>query len=316
MSIVNAWIGAARLRTLPLSIAGIITGSAYSYLYSGGTAFKWWSVLLALAATLCFQILSNFANDYGDGVKGTDNNDRIGPKRALQSGMLTETALKRAMFLMSILAILFSIWLIYYSLGAKAIYAAVIFMVLGALAVWAAISYTVGDSAYGYQGLGDIFVFIFFGPVSVLGMAYLLLLRIPLFMVFPSITVGLLSVAVLNLNNMRDVISDKKSGKLTLAVKWGLTKAKSYHHFIVIIAMISATIYAAVISLEAVDLAKWTSVIMLLPLIIFFPLTRHLKYVRTTLEPGDLDPELKKVALSTFGYSILSAIAAFVVIAG
>jgi len=231
------WVQAARLRTLPLSVSGIIVGSFYAMSQS---MFNWKIVFFALSTTLGLQILSNFANDYGDGVKGTDNEDRIGPKRAIQSGAITPKAMKRAMVITSILTLFSAILLIYCSFKNHNLGFSLFFLLLGILAIASAIRYTVGSNAYGYRGYGDVFVFVFFGLVSTLGIyfmfaktfenAYLLFL--------PATAIGFLSVAVLNLNNMRDVISDKKSGKNTIVVKIGVEKAKLYHYFLVISAMV------------------------------------------------------------------------------
>ncbi|MEP1983406.1 MAG: 1,4-dihydroxy-2-naphthoate octaprenyltransferase, partial [Maribacter dokdonensis] len=227
MTKVKAWLNAARLRTLPLSISGIFVGTALAAYYGATNVTIF---ILALCTTIGLQVTSNFANDYGDGVKGTDGDDRIGPKRALQSGLLTAAELKRGIYISIVINAVLIISLIFTSFGIKDVLYPVLFLVLGALAIWAAIKYTVGKSAYGYQGLGDVFVFIFFGLVSVLGSMFLYLKFIDLFAVLPAIAIGLLSVGVLNLNNMRDIKSDTAVGKNTLAVKMGLSKAKKYHY--------------------------------------------------------------------------------------
>ena len=213
MTKVKAWLNAARLRTLPLSISGIFVGTALAAYYGATNVTIF---ILALCTTIGLQVTSNFANDYGDGVKGTDGDDRIGPKRALQSGLLTAAELKRGIYISIVINAVLIISLIFISFGIKDVLYPVLFLVLGALAIWAAIKYTVGKSAYGYQGLGDVFVFIFFGLVSVLGSMFLYLKFIDLFAVLPAIAIGLLSVGVLNLNNMRDIKSDTAVGKNTL----------------------------------------------------------------------------------------------------
>ena len=165
-------VKAARLRTLPLSVSGIITGSAVA-LREKPEAFRWDIFLLALLTTILFQILSNFANDYGDGVKGTDNEHRIGPARALQSGAITRQQMKRVVLITAALSILSAIALIIAAFGSENLLYTLVFFVLGLLCVAAAIKYTVGRSAYGYRGLGDVFVFVFFGLVSVVGSQFL-----------------------------------------------------------------------------------------------------------------------------------------------
>src|SRR6476620_7243786 len=164
------WIEAARLRTLPLSVSGIILGSFYAMSES---VFNWKIVISALSTTLLLQILSNFANDYGDGMRGTDNEDRIGPKRAIQSGVISPAAMKRAIIITALLTLLSAICLIYFSFKDDHIGYSIFFFILGLLAIASAIRYTIGNTAYGYRGYGDMFVFVFFGLVSTLGVNFL-----------------------------------------------------------------------------------------------------------------------------------------------
>ena len=173
------WIEAARLRTLPLSVSGILVGSLYALanptreVLTPTQVFNWKIFGFAMLTTLGLQILSNFANDNGDGIKGTDNEDRIGPKRAIQSGVITPQAMKRALIITSALTLLSAILLIYVSFKDTNIGYSIFFLVLGILAIISAIRYTVGNTAYGYRGFGDIFVFVFFGLVSTLGVNFL-----------------------------------------------------------------------------------------------------------------------------------------------
>ena len=166
----SVWLAAARLRTLPLSVAGIITGNAIAF---KGESFSSAIFILSLLTAIAFQIISNFANDYGDGIKGTDNANRLGPGRTLQQGLLSVKALKKGIVIAALISILFAVGLIYAALGGEQLLVSLIFIALAAAAVWAAIKYTVGQAAYGYRGLGDLFVFIFFGWVSVMGAYYL-----------------------------------------------------------------------------------------------------------------------------------------------
>ncbi|MEH6408695.1 MAG: 1,4-dihydroxy-2-naphthoate octaprenyltransferase [Leeuwenhoekiella sp.] len=289
----RAWLSAMRLRTLPLSISGIITGSAMAYNYG---AFKWSICILALLTTLGFQIVSNFANDYGDGIKGTDNDERIGPARAMQSGLLSEKELRNGIIFTAILTILISLGLIYNAFGQENFTLSIVFFLLGVSAVFAAVKYTIGDSAYGYKGLGDVFVFLFFGVVAVVG-SYFLYTREIFFKVFlPAITIGLLSVAVLNLNNMRDRITDGKVNKNTLAVILGEKGSKMYHAFLISLSFAAALFYFVI-----TDLWQWSGI----SLLVFIPLFIHLKRVFNYDSPALLDPELKVVALLTFAFSIL-----------
>jgi 1,4-dihydroxy-2-naphthoate polyprenyltransferase len=287
------WIQAARLRTLPLSVSGIILGSFYALSQS---QFDYTIFIFALFTTLGLQILSNFANDYGDGVKGTDNEDRIGPKRAIQSGAISPKAMKNGIILTALLTLISAILLIYLAFRNTNIGYSLFFLVLGILAIIAAIKYTVGNSAYGYKGFGDVFVFIFFGLVSTLGVYFLYSKQLNYGLFLPATAIGFLSVGVLNINNMRDEASDKKAGKNTIVVKMGGAKAKIYHYFLIVSAMVLVVVFAV---LNHFQITQY------LFLLAFIPLTKHLVTVYKNQEPRLLDSELKKVALSAFALSVL-----------
>ncbi|WP_417443829.1 1,4-dihydroxy-2-naphthoate polyprenyltransferase [Joostella sp.] len=286
-------LSAARLRTLPLSISGIIVGTAIA---SSEGKFNIYILIFALITTVGLQVLSNFANDYGDGVKGTDNLERVGPMRAIQSGVISDKEMLKAIIVTTILTLIAAVLLIYISFGKDNILYSLFFFFLGIAAVIAAIKYTVGKSAYGYNGLGDVFVFIFFGLVSVIGTYFLYSKEFNIEILLPAITVGLLSVGVLNLNNMRDVNSDKKSNKNTLVVKIGIVKAKRYHISILITAMVSTVLYA---------LLNYQSPLNFLFLISYVPIILHIKRVIHNNNSSELDPELKKLALSSFLFALL-----------
>ncbi|AWG25726.1 1,4-dihydroxy-2-naphthoate octaprenyltransferase [Flavobacterium kingsejongi] len=299
------WIEAARLRTLPLSVSGILVGSLYALanptreVLTPTQVFNWKIFGFAMLTTLGLQILSNFANDYGDGIKGTDNEDRIGPKRAIQSGVITPEAMKRALIITSALTLLSAILLIYVSFKDTNIGYSIFFLVLGILAIISAIRYTVGNTAYGYRGFGDIFVFVFFGLVSTLGVNFLYSKQLDLQLVLPAAAIGLLSVGVLNLNNMRDEASDRKSNKNTIVVKIGGAKAKIYHYFLIITAMIMVLVFSFIYDGVGFRIDQYVF------LAAYFPLISHLVTVAKNKEPRALDPQLKKLAISTFLLSIL-----------
>lgn len=299
------WIEAARLRTLPLSVSGIIVGSMYALAHptddilTPTEVFNWKIFGFAMLTTLGLQILSNFANDYGDGVKGTDNVDRVGPKRAIQSGVISPEAMKRAIVITSLLTLISAILLIYYAFTDTNIWYSLFFLGLGILAIISAIRYTVGNTAYGYRGYGDLFVFVFFGLVSTLGVNFLYSKQLDLILFLPATAIGLLSVGVLNLNNMRDEVSDKKSNKNTIVVKIGGAKAKKYHYALIISAMVLVLVFA-ILSKYRLD--------QYLFLLAYIPLIKHLNTVYKNQEAKELDPELKKLALSTFALSILLAL--------
>lgn len=288
-----AWISAARLRTLPLSVSGIIVGTAIAV---GQQAYNGTIFGLALVTTVLFQVLSNFANDYGDGVKGTDNENRIGPERALQSGAISPKQMLKGIVVTAILSLGSAISLIYFSFGSDNLFYTFFFLMLGVVAIAAAMKYTMGDSAYGYRGLGDLFVFVFFGLVSVFGSYFLFTKQFDWMVLFLASAIGFLSAAVLNLNNMRDRVSDQVSGKNTLVVKLGAHKAKTYHYFLIVAAMLLVVYYVAVQYQKPSDL---------MVVIAFVPMVFHIKKVVANKEPKLLDPELKKLALSTFLLALL-----------
>jgi len=251
---IKNYIKAARLRTLPLSISGIIIGSVLGnevYYQNFNTSFCdigcptifqspiFW---LAILTTIGFQVLSNFANDYGDGIKGSDKN-RTGEARMVSSGAITPKQMKSAMIITAMITLLIAILLIYVAFGKENFGYSILFLLLGIASITAAIKYTVGTSAYGYSGFGDIFVFIFFGLLSVIGSYFLYTKQIDFTIFLPAISIGLLSTAVLNLNNLRDREEDKKNNKNTLVVKLGNNKAKKYHYFLILGALITALMY-------------------------------------------------------------------------
>ena len=299
------WIEAARLRTLPLSVSGIILGSFYAMSES---IFNWKIVLSALATTLLLQILSNFANDYGDGLKGTDNDDRIGPKRAIQSGTISPHAMRTALYLTSVLTMIAAVTLIYFSFKDSNLIYTLVFLTLGALAIASAIRYTVGNTAYGYRGYGDVFVFVFFGLVSTLGVSFMILKEIDPLLILPAVAIGFLSVGVLNLNNMRDEVSDRKAGKNTIVVKIGGEKAKLYHYFLVVSAMVLFVVFTIIFDFSKDNDPERFNFDLYFFLLVYIPLVKHLIRVKNAPEPRALDPELKKLAISTFLISTILAL--------
>ena len=284
MNKASAWISAARLRTLPLSIAGILAGAAVAVKTA---VFSLPIIFLALGTTLGFQVLSNFANDYGDGVKGTDNQDRVGPKRALQSGLLTAKELKNGMILTAVITLFLASLLIFTAFGSEHMLLSFIFFNLGIAAIIAAVKYTVGANAYGYRAVGCYFLF-----SKSLGN----------YVFFLAIAIGCMSTAVLNLNNMRDRIQDAKVQKNTLAVVLGPKNVKRYHSILIITALISALVYLV---------ASQAKPLYYFALIAFIPLLINMVMVFKNDDPAALDPELKKIALSTFVFALLLFVTSF-----
>ena len=303
---VKSFIKAARLRTLPLSVSGIIVGSILGneLLQNKATINESTSILvscifwLAILTTIGFQVLSNFANDYGDGIKGTDKN-RTGEARMVSSGAITPKQMKSAMIITTFITLIIALLLIYVAFGSENFGYSLLFFGLGIASIAAAIKYTVGNSAYGYSGFGDFFVFIFFGLLSVVGSYFLYTKYINFEIFLPAISIGMLSTAVLNLNNLRDQTEDKKNNKKTLVVKIGNEKAKKYHYFLILGALVVSLIYVFL---------DFTSVYQLVFLVAYIPLIKNMKTVAQNIIPAELDSELKKVALSTFLFAILFGI--------
>jgi 1,4-dihydroxy-2-naphthoate octaprenyltransferase len=300
----QAWFQAIRLRTLPLSVSGIIVGSGMAKvllsLNNPDKEIHFWEIfVLALITTICFQILSNLSNDLGDTQKGTDNKDRVGPTRAVQSGLISQNEMKVAIYICAILSLISATGLIYFSSQNLTPELILFYAILAIVCVLAAITYTVGKNAYGYRGLGDLMVFLFFGMVSVLGVFSLYGNGFEWLVFFPAVTIGLWSTAVLNLNNLRDHVNDKKSSKNTTVVKLGFQRAKFYHAFLILGGFAAWLLVIATFTFLTFN---FLLSLALVPSLLLFP---HLKRVFLNENPKDLDPELKKVALITCSSAIL-----------
>ncbi len=282
---------AARLRTLPLSVSGIMAGNALALSFHN---FSISVFVLSLLTAIAFQITSNFANDYGDGIKGTDSQDRIGPDRVLQKNWLTPLQLKYGIYAAAGVSLLLSAVLIYIALGAKQLLISLAFLLLAIAAIWAALRYTMGQNAYGYHGWGDVFVFIFFGWVSVVGSHFLQSKTMDFDSFALGTAMGMLSVGVLNLNNMRDIENDKRAQKNTLVVKMGLRRAKLYHFFLILSGLLF--FFLGMEFSRVVDQP--------LLLLVALPLLYHLYKVYGVEAPKDFDPLLKPLALTTFAMAL------------
>ena len=315
MKSLNIWLSAFRLRTLPLSLSGIIIGWSIALLYNVN---DWCIFIFSILTTVSFQILSNLSNDLGDTIKGADNKDRVGPSRAVQAGLISKKSMKIAIYITGFFSILSAFILIILSAKGMSNYLIVAFLVFAVLSVLCAITYTIGKNAYGYYGFGDLMVFVFFGLVSVFGSFGLYFKSLSIICLLPSISFGLLSVAVLNLNNLRDCINDKKCGKKTVVVRLGFNRAKRYHYAILFFSFISYIFFLFSIKegfftpSQTESFAdpgtKLYSNIIYIGLLAYIPLIFHLLRVYKCSEPRKLDSELKIVALSTFACSILTCI--------
>jgi 1,4-dihydroxy-2-naphthoate polyprenyltransferase len=291
----QAWLKALRLRTLPLSLSGIVLGAliAWSRGFYDGLILSF-----ALCTTILFQILSNLANDLGDSQKGADNANRVGPMRAVQSGVISQKEMKVAVGFVSVLSALSALILIYFGTKGMDQYVLNFYSFLALACIVAAITYTMGKRAYGYSGFGDVFVFIFFGFVSVMGVYTLFSKELDWVNLFPAAAIGFFSTAVLNLNNMRDIENDAKVGKITLVVKMGANKALVYHSILVV---------SGILSLLTFHLLQ-SSLLGLFGLIPCLILLLHLKKAWSFSSPKEFDPELKKVALGTFLIALINGI--------
>lgn len=293
MASLKSWIKAARLRTLPLAMAGILTGAALSY-FDG--RFNPEVTVLAVVTALFIQIFSNFANDYGDSQKGTDNQHRVGPQRTVQSGEISPRQMKAGMVVLIFLSLISGIWLI--TAGTKGLNLPVFFLFLafGIVALIAAYRYTAGSNPYGYAGLGDVAVFLFFGILPVAGTYFLNSHRLTPEVFLPALSIGLFSTGVLNLNNMRDIENDRNSGKNTVIVRMGGAAGKRYHSLLIAGGMLASVIFMA---LNGKSVFHWL-------FLLAFPLfIRDLVQINRTAEPRKFDPFLKKLSLTTLFFTLL-----------
>jgi 1,4-dihydroxy-2-naphthoate octaprenyltransferase len=291
---IKYWIKAARLRTLPLAFSCILLSSSLVIINHIELSFK--VLFLTLTTTLLLQILSNFANDYGDAIKGLDEN-RTGEQRMVQSGKISKFYMNWAIVIISIITLIVGIYLIF-SVFKKDIFKILFFLLLGICSIIAAIKYTVGKSAYGYKAYGDLSVFIFFGIVGVIGSYYLFTKNFHWITVPGALFTGLMSCGVLNLNNMRDYENDKKNNKVTLVVKMGINKSKKYHFLLLFIA-ISSLITIVLFT------NNYYYIFSIFPLVF---VVRHLKLLNKYQDMKLLDSQLKVIAISCFGCSFISLI--------
>lgn len=291
MNTVKPWLKAFRLRTLPLALSCIAMGGI---LAASSGAFQWNIFLFSIVTTIFLQILSNLANDYGDSIHGADSADRKGPSRAVQSGAISPGQMKTAIiiFVLLCLASGVSLLLISFGMNWNAIF---FFFGLGVLSILAAIAYTVGKKPYGYAGLGDFSVLIFFGLIGVMGSNYLFTKQLNWMLVLPAMSCGFFSMGVLNINNIRDIESDRKAGKFSIPVRIGRESAVTYHWLLLAAGMLGALIYA---------LVTYRSPLQLLFLLSFpFFIVNGLSVQRKSSE--QLDPYLKQLALSTLLFVVL-----------
>lgn len=288
----KVWIKAFRLRTLPLAFSCIFMGA---FLAADAGAFSGSILAWSLITTLFLQILSNLANDYGDAGSGVDGAHRQGPKRTVSSGEISKASMKKALIVFSLLSLFSGLYLIFIAFGENW-QQVLIFLVIGLGAIAAAIKYTVGKRPYGYAGFGDLFVLIFFGLVGVQGSLFLYTNSLDPLMFLPASSCGLLAVGVLNVNNIRDIESDKLSGKHSIPVRLGREKAVIYHWVILGSAVLCSLVYVH----QSAN-GVWSYLFLLAAPLLFIN-ARAVKVKKTSQE---LDPFLKQLALSTLLFVIL-----------
>ena len=287
----NRWVEAARPRTLPLAVASIMLGNLLAY--ANGN-FDWIIAALAILTTVGLQVLSNFANDYGDSANGIDNQDRKVALRAVQTGKINRQEMKQVVILTACLSFLLGIGLLAYSLQDASWEIWLNFLGLGVACIIAAIAYTVGKKPYGYIGLGDLSVFIFFGLVGTMGSYFLQTKSISLHIALPASGCGLLSVAVLNLNNLRDLENDKRTGKYSIPVRIGKIKGFIYQKTLLILGVFPFICYHLLVFKKGPS-----TVGNMLILLGFYPIILMIRELNATMTPAEIDPFLKKTALRT-----------------
>lgn len=265
-----------------------------AFLAADAGAFRGDIFLLCVLTTIFLQILSNLANDYGDYIHGADNVSRRGPSRAVQSGAIKAEQMWSMIICFIFLSLTSGIILLLVTFGFQWD-AILFFFALGVLSIGAAVTYTMGRKPYGYQGLGDLSVLIFFGFVGVLGSYYLFTKSVSWLEALPAVSMGLLAVAVLNVNNIRDIDSDKLAGKYSLPVRIGRRRAVAYHWVLLILIPIFALVYTAL----NFDSAWQLLFLLAIPLFVR-------NGMAITRRPSEqLDPWLKQMALSALAFVLL-----------
>ena len=292
MSNIKSWIIAFRLRTLPLSLSCIGMGGFLAY-FRG--FFNLDIFIFSFLTTISLQILSNLANDYGDTVFGADNASREGPDRMVQTGKITVKQMKNMIIFFIVLSFVLGLILLYFS--RLSMIGFIIFLILGILAIIAAVNYTIGmKKPYGYKGFGDISVYVFFGLVAVLGSYYLYAGTLDWQLILPASTCGFLATAVLNINNMRDIESDRMAGKYSIALRLGLKNAYIYHAILLFGGLLLSVIFVSL------NYRSPFQYLFLLSLPLFI---KNYLGVKNSVNSQQMDPYLKQLAISTLVFVVL-----------
>jgi len=293
---IKACITSLRLRTLPLSLAGVCLGI---FIAAAHTDLRPLTVVFLLLTTVCLQILSNLSNELGDTLLGTDSDERQGIHYSLQDGGMTIPEMKKLIATFAVLCCVFGLVMVWSAFGTVFAVAPCALLVLGAAAIWAAMRYTLGKNPYGYRGLGDIFVFIFFGLVSTCGAYYVCTQDIAIWPAFlPSCAIGCFSVGVLNINNIRDMKTDAAT-RVTMALRMGLRRARIYQTVLVVLGWV-----CLITSFALAPDMTWVNWLFLLIL----PVHAFNVYAIWTKKDSALDPMLPMLVMSTFALSLLAGI--------
>jgi 1,4-dihydroxy-2-naphthoate polyprenyltransferase len=287
------WIEAFRLRTLPLALSSAVLGSFLAY---ADGQFNPIVFVLAISTTVLLQILSNLANDFGDSMHGTDNKNRLGPIRTVQSGKISKTEMKWLIVVFVILSFFSGGLLIFKGIKGANTGLIILFFILGIASIIAAVKYTIGKNPYGYSGFGDLFVFIFFGLIGVCGTYFLHTNQFHFMQLLPAASIGFLSAGVLNLNNMRDIENDRNSGKNTIVVRMGSANAKTYHSVLILTGLLTSVVFVAMNGKATI---QWL-------FLLSYPLfLSDLIQISKITSPKKFDPFLKKLSLATLLFTLL-----------
>ena len=293
MADIQAWIKAARPRTLPLAVSGILLGN---FLALSKGYFDPAIGILTLVTAVLLQVLSNFANDYGDSIHGADNEHRFGPERMVLTGAISTGQMRKGVITTGSLAFITGIATLYFSIDIIGFKAAGLLLFLGIFAILAAYEYTASDTPYGYEGYGDISVFMFFGLLAVGGSYTLQVGQFNIWILLPAFSMGLFSTGVLNINNLRDLPTDYESDKKTVPVRLGMKQAKVYHAWLLALGCLFSIGYAVKTYQE------WWQYLFL-PVLLLFLLNG--RAIRKGSQPQDFAPQLKKLSVFTLLYSVL-----------
>lgn len=294
MSKILAAVKSMRLRTLPLSTGGVLLGIL---LATADYRVSWGVAVLTVLTTVCLQILSNLSNELGDVLHGTDTPERLGPQYGLNSGELTVAQMKRLIGLFVVLCMVSGTAMTWYSFGTLLDLTPILVLLLGAAAITGAMKYTLGRNPYGYRGLGDVYVFLFFGIVAVCGAYFVVSHTMFWRLLLPGAAVGCFSVGVLNVNNIRDMKTDARN-RVTVAIRLGEHRAKIYQSILIVLG------WALMVAYCCLRFFSWWHYLYVLTLPLF---VLHLRGVWQRND-RELDPMLPLLVMATFLFCVLAGV--------